>query len=46
MIFYPDSTEILEFFNELTQKSLAFTRNFYEQAQQKDEMNPNLNIDL
>jgi AcrR family transcriptional regulator len=44
--FHPDSTEILKFFNELTQKSLAFTRNFYEQAQQKGEMNPNLNIDF
>lgn len=44
--FHPDSTEIFEFFQELTLKSLAFTRAFYEQAQLKGEMNANLNLDF
>ncbi len=44
--FHPDSAEILEFFTELSTKSLTFTRNFYIEAQKKGEMNPNLNLDF
>lgn len=44
--FHPDSTEILEFFNDLNVKSMAFTRDFYQKAQQNEDINPNLNIDF
>lgn len=44
--FHPDSEEILNFFKELTSKSINITRNFYQQAQAKGEMNPELNIDF
>lgn len=44
--FHPDSEDILNYFRDLTTKSIEFTREFYKQAQAKGEMNPDLNIDF
>lgn len=44
--FHPDSVEILEYFNGLIAKSMQMTRNFFEEAQKKGEMNSNLSIDF
>jgi len=44
--FHPDSQDILNYFSDLTTKSIQLTREFYKQAQAKGEMNPDLNIDF
>jgi len=44
--FHPDSEDILNYFRDLTTKSIELTREFYKQAQVKGEMNPDLNIDF
>ncbi len=44
--FHPDSTEIMEFFSDLSIKSQEFTRNIFIQAQATGEANPNLNIEF
>jgi len=44
--FHPDSADVLEYFNKIVVQSLQMTRSFFENAQQKGEMNPGLNIDF
>lgn len=44
--FYnPDAGEVLEYFTKLKEESLSVSRDFFQQAQEKGEMNPNLNLD-
>ena len=44
--FYnPDAGEVLEYFTKMTEESIAFSREFFRKAQEKGEMNPNLNLD-
>ena len=44
--FYnPDAGEILEYFTKMSEESIAFLREFFRKAQEKGEMNPNLNLD-
>jgi len=44
--FYnPDAGEVLEYFTSMTEESIAFSREFFRKAQEKGEMNPNLNLD-
>ena len=44
--FYnPDATVILEYFNKIVEESLALMYEFYQKAQKKGEMNPELNLD-
>ncbi len=44
--FHPDSADVLEYFNKIVAKSLEMTRKFFVDAQEKGEMNPDLNIDF
>jgi len=44
--FYnPDAGEILDYFKRMSEDSIATSREFFRQAQEKGEMNPNLNLD-
>lgn len=43
--FNPDAAEILENFNKMVAESMQITKTFFVNAQQKGEMNPELNID-
>ena len=44
--FYnPDAGEVLEYFTKMTEESITFFREFFRIAQEKGEMNPNLNLD-
>jgi AcrR family transcriptional regulator len=44
--YHPDSAEVLEFFKTVTVKSITITQEFFEKAQQRGEMNQNLNINF
>lgn len=44
--YHPDSAEVLEFFKTVTVKSITITQEFFENAQQRGEMNQNLNINF
>lgn len=44
--YHPDSAEILEFFKSVTVKSITVTKAFFEKAQQRGEMNPELDINF
>ncbi len=44
--FHPDAGELLTFFQNLVNKSLQLTKDFFVAAQQNGEMNPALNIDF
>lgn len=44
--YHPDSADILEFFKTVTLKSITMTKEFFEKAQQRGEMNPELNINF
>jgi AcrR family transcriptional regulator len=44
--FHPDAGEILIFFQNIVNESLRLTKDFFEKAQKKGEMNPTLNIDF
>ncbi len=44
--YHPDSAEILEFFKKVTAKSITITKEFFEKAQQRGEMNPELDINF
>lgn len=44
--YHPDSAEILEFFTKVTARSLNVTKSFFESAQQRGEMNPDLDINF
>lgn len=44
--FYnPDATDILEYFNKIVAESMTLVYDFYKNAQEKGEMNPELNLD-
>ena len=43
--FNPDAADILENFNKMVAESMQITKTFFIKAQQKGEMNPELNID-
>ena len=44
--FYnPDAGEVLEYFTKMTEESIASSRDFFRKAQEKGEINPNLNLD-
>ena len=44
--FYnPDATDILEYFNKIVDESMMLVHEFYRKAQEKGEMNPELNLD-
>ena len=43
--YIPDAGEVLEYFTKMTEESIVFTREFFRKAQEKGEMNPNLNLD-
>ncbi len=44
--FYnPEAGEILDYFTRMKEESIAYSRHFLLKAQEKGEMNPNLNID-
>ena len=44
--FHPDSEEILGFYTQILQESLTLTKNFFVEAQQNGEMNPDLDINF
>ena len=44
--YHPDSAEVLEFFKTVTVKSITITQEFFENAQQRGEMNQNLNVNF
>ena len=45
--FYsPDAGEVYEYFQKFTNESTEFTRQFFREAQENGEMNPNLNLDF
>ncbi len=44
--FNPQASGILEQFSKMTANSLETTRNFFIKAQEKGEMNPNLQLDF
>lgn len=44
--YHPDSAEILEFFKQVSAKSFVLTKEFFENAQQRGEMNPELDINF
>jgi hypothetical protein len=44
--FYnPEAGEILDYFTKMKEESIAYSRLFLLKAQEKGEMNPNLNLD-
>lgn len=43
--FNPDAADILEYFNKMVAESIQITKEFFIKAQEKGEMNPELNID-
>ena len=44
--FHPDSDDILSFYTKLMQNSMNLMYNFFVEAQQKNEMNQNLDINF
>ncbi len=44
--YHPDSAEILEFFKQVSAKSIVLTKAFFENAQHRGEMNPDLDINF
>lgn len=45
--FYnPDAGEILDYFNKMKEDSITISRELFRKAQEKGEMNPNLNLDF
>ena len=44
--FYnPEAGEILDYFTRMKEESIAYLRHFLKNAQEKGDMNPNLNLD-
>ena len=43
--FNPDAADVLEYFNKMVAESIQITKDFFIKAQEKGEMNPELNID-
>ncbi|MDD3321018.1 MAG: TetR/AcrR family transcriptional regulator [Paludibacter sp.] len=44
--FHPDSEDILAYYSQIMQESLSLTTKFFLNAQQKGEMNPELDINF
>jgi AcrR family transcriptional regulator len=44
-VYHPDSIELLELFNKSIEKSMLMMREFFKEAQQKGELNPDLSLD-
>lgn len=45
-LYGSDMPEVMDYFKSMSAKSLQITRAFFEKAQQKGEMNPNLDINF
>jgi AcrR family transcriptional regulator len=45
-LYGSEMPEIMDYFKSMSVKSLQITRAFFEKAQQKEEMNPNLDINF